>query len=217
MYDDGGCTGWAPRRRIPIHRLRRSRIQATRCRPLLRRFRLRFLRTGMSYLRCVGKRPRFFLRDVWIRRRVSSLWLDTFLLWGHPLLVCKAVTLERNRRILGFVENGLRDASLVEELFRDFLDRGFDLPPGLLCITLKAKHLSQVLPAALTAPIKWQQCQVHTHEHMISYLCESDRVRIRGTPHHFSCNSAFSMSAQSAYNLIKTSMMIARKSVLDCI
>lgn len=99
---------------------------------------------------------------------------------GASASVCKAVTLEGNRRILGFVENGLRDASLVEKLFRDFLDRGFDLPPGLLCITSKAKHLSQVLPAALTAPIKWQQCQVHTREHMISYLCESDRVRIRG-------------------------------------
>ncbi len=107
-------------------------------------------------------------------------WLDAFRFWGRPLLVCKAATLDGSRRILGFAECGLRDSLLLEQLFRDFLDRGLDLASGLLCITSEATHLSQVFPAPIASRIKWQQCQMHTREQVISYLSEADRVRVRG-------------------------------------
>ncbi len=108
------------------------------------------------------------------------LWMDVQQLWGHPFFLCMAATTEGYRHILGFVETVARDHDAMASLFQGFLDRGLCAENGLLCITPAIPTLSRVLTDCFGPRIQFQHCQVHKRERVVSYLPDTDRLRIRG-------------------------------------
>ena len=114
-------------------------------------------------------------------RGVCSLLAGcVFGFWGRPLLVCKAATLDGSRRILGFAECGLRDSLLLEQLFRDFLDRGLDLASGLDSQRFGAGMLAIALRGNYSRIWYHLGClglsQYHTKRDIKSHICRVDVV-----------------------------------------
>ena len=108
------------------------------------------------------------------------LWMDTFLVWGRPLLLCMAVTAEGTRHILGFVEATVQDTVAVQNLLCGFLDRGLCVKEGVLCVVPGSSELSQLLSRLLSPHVRLQHCQLSKRTRVLSYLPDEDRIRIRG-------------------------------------
>ncbi len=111
---------------------------------------------------------------------VVVVWVDAVHLWGRPLVLCTAATMEGYHRILGFAEASLQDLAAMQQLFQDLLDRGLCVKRGLLCVTPGTAALSPILTECLGPQVRLQYCQMHKRERVISYLSEADRLRIRG-------------------------------------
>ena len=108
------------------------------------------------------------------------LWIDGCMLWGRPILVCMAATLEGYRHVLGFVEASAQDLASVRGFFQDLLDRGLSLEAGVLCITPGATGLDRILTEQFGAQMRLQHCQMHKRTRVISHLAAPEQARIRG-------------------------------------
>ncbi len=108
------------------------------------------------------------------------LWLDAMEVWGRPIVVCMAATIEGYRRILGFVEAPLHDAERVQHLLQGLLELGLCADRGLFCITPDVTSLTDVLQECLGTGMQQQHCQMHKRTRVVSYLSEQDGRRIRG-------------------------------------
>ncbi len=108
------------------------------------------------------------------------LWLDAVEVWGRPIVVCMAATIEGYRRILGFVEAPLHDAERVQHLLQGLLELGLCADRGLFCITPDVTSLTGVLQECLGTGMQQQHCQMHKRTRVVSYLSEQDGRRIRG-------------------------------------
>jgi len=113
-----------------------------------------------------------------------ALFLDGKAFADDLLVVALGVTMEGEKRMLGFVEADTENAEVLAPFLRDLVDRGLDIEEGLLVVIDGAKGLKKAVEAALNGSGKRrravvQRCQWHKRENVVKHLAKAEQPRWR--------------------------------------
>lgn len=119
-----------------------------------------------------------------VERRLDDLDLVVLILDGKTfaddeMIIAMGVTMEGEKKMLGFVQAGTENERVCRELIRDLIGRGLRYEEGLLCIVDGAKGLSSAIRKALKGYALIQRCTFHKRENIVSHLPKSDQEWVR--------------------------------------
>ena len=119
-----------------------------------------------------------------VERRLDDLDLVVLIIDGKTfaedeMIIAMGVTMEGEKKILGFVQASTENERVCRELIRDLIGRGLGYEEGLLCIIDGAKGLAKAIRKALKGCALIQRCTFHKRENIVSYLPRSDQARVR--------------------------------------
>jgi transposase-like protein len=83
------------------------------------------------------------------------------------------------KTVLGFVQTGTENESVVSAFLRSLLDRGLDIEDGILCVIDGAKGLRGGIKSAFGTQALVQRCQWHKRENVVSYLPKNEQAWMR--------------------------------------
>lgn len=119
-----------------------------------------------------------------VERRLDDLDLVVLIIDGKTfaedeMIIAMGVTMEGEKKILGFVQASTENERVCRELIRDLIGRGLGYEEGLLCIIDGAKGLAKAIRKALKGCALIQRRTFHKRENVVSYLPRSDQARVR--------------------------------------
>jgi transposase-like protein len=106
-----------------------------------------------------------------------AMFVDGKYLAGSQILIAVGVTVEGQKKILGFRESKSEHSVSIAELFRDLLSRGFKYETGFLLIADGAKGWHKAAREVFGEAVLLQRCQVHKIRNVLSYLSKGDQKR----------------------------------------
>ncbi len=91
------------------------------------------------------------------------------------MVIALGVTLQGDKRFLGFVETDTENKQVLAAFLRSLLARGFDVSQGILVIIDGGKGLRAAVREVLAKRALVQRCQWHKRENIVSHLAKRDQ------------------------------------------
>jgi transposase-like protein len=110
---------------------------------------------------------------------VVVLFLDGKSFADATMVVALGITLEGEKRFLGFVETDTENEKVLTPFLRGLVERGLDISEGLLVIIDGSKGLRSAATRAFRDRVLVQRCQWHKRENVVSYLSKSEQTSWR--------------------------------------
>jgi len=108
-----------------------------------------------------------------------AVFLDGKTFADMTMVVAVGITLTGEKRVLGFVETGTENESVLTPFLQALCDRGLNLAQGLLVIIDGGKGLRAAVRHAFGASALVQRCQWHKRENVVRYLPKGEQATWR--------------------------------------
>ena len=95
------------------------------------------------------------------------------------IVLAVGITLEGEKRLLGFVQAAAEKESVIAEFLEKLKDRGLDYRQGLLCVVDGSKGLLKAIRGAFNGFALIQRCQWHKRENVVGYLPKGEQKKFR--------------------------------------
>jgi transposase-like protein len=122
-----------------------------------------------------GKLREFQERDL-STEDVVAVFLDGKMFADTTMVVAMGITMEGEKRFLGFVETDTENEKVLTPFLRSLLERGLDISQGLLVIIDGAKGLRAAVRKAFSKRALVQRCQWHKRENVLGYMSKSKQA-----------------------------------------
>lgn len=108
-----------------------------------------------------------------------ALFVDGKSFSEDGIILVVGITIEGEKRILGFVQAATEKESVMAEYFQTLIERGLDYHQGLLCVVDGSKGLLKALRNVFNGYALIQRCQWHKRENVVGYLPKGEQVKFR--------------------------------------
>jgi len=108
-----------------------------------------------------------------------ALFVDGKSFSKDGIILVVGITIEGEKRILGFVQAASEKESVLHEYFETLIERGLDFRQGLLCVVDGSKGLLKALRNVFNGYALIQRCQWHKRENVVGYLSKGEQVKFR--------------------------------------
>ena len=108
-----------------------------------------------------------------------ALFLDGKTFADATMVIALGVTIEGDKRFLGFVETDTENERVLSAFLRSLLGRGLDISQGILVVIDGGKGLRAAVRQAFSSRALVQRCQWHKRENIVSYLPKRDQASWR--------------------------------------
>jgi len=95
------------------------------------------------------------------------------------MVLAVGITLEGEKRILGFVQAATEKETVIAEFFEKLIERGLDYREGLLWIVDGSKGLVKAILSVFSGCALIQRCQWHKRENVVGYLPKGEQKKFR--------------------------------------
>ena len=110
---------------------------------------------------------------------VVALFLDGKAFAEDMMVLALGITLDGQKRVLGFVEAGTENERVLTQFLRSLVDRGLEVSRGVLVIIDGGKGLRAAVRKCFKERALVQRCQWHKRENVVSYLPRSEQAAWR--------------------------------------
>ena len=104
------------------------------------------------------------------------LFLDGKTFAEDEMVIALGVTLDGEKKLLGFVQTATENSRVLSEFLRSLTERGLDLSSGLLVVIDGSKGLRSAVRRTWRKHALIQRCQWHKRENVVSYLPKSEQA-----------------------------------------
>lgn len=108
-----------------------------------------------------------------------ALFVDGKSFSQDGIILVVGITIEGEKRILGFVQAATEKEAVMAEYFQALIERGLDYRQGLLCVVDGSKGLLKALRNVFNGYALIQRCQWHKRENVVGYLPKGEQVKFR--------------------------------------
>jgi transposase-like protein len=108
-----------------------------------------------------------------------ALFLDGKTFADATMVIALGVTLQGDKRFLGFVETDTENERVLSAFLRSLVGRGLDVSRGILVIIDGGKGLRAAVRQAFSRRALVQRCQWHKRENIVSYLPKREQASWR--------------------------------------
>jgi transposase-like protein len=108
-----------------------------------------------------------------------ALFLDGKTFADATMVVALGVTIEGDKRFLGFVETDTENKRVLSAFLRSLVARGLDVSPGILVVIDGGKGLRAAVRSVFCKRALVQRCQWHKRENVVSYLPKREQISWR--------------------------------------
>ena len=108
-----------------------------------------------------------------------ALFLDGKTFGDATMVIALGITMTGEKRLLGFVETGTENATVLSSFLRSLVGRGLDVSQGILVIIDGGKGLRSAVRKVLAKRALVQRCMWHKRENVVSYLPQRDQITWR--------------------------------------
>jgi len=105
-----------------------------------------------------------------------ALFLDGKVFAEATMVIALGITITGEKRVLGFVETGTENATVLSSFLRSLVARGLDVSRGILVIIDGGKGLRSAVRRVLAKRAVVQRCTWHKRENVVSYLPQRDQA-----------------------------------------
>lgn len=95
------------------------------------------------------------------------------------IVLAVGITIEGEKRLLGFVQAATEKESVIAEFFERLVERGLDYREGLLCVVDGSKGLLKAIRSVFNGFALIQRCQWHKRENVVGYLPKGEQKKFR--------------------------------------
>jgi transposase-like protein len=110
---------------------------------------------------------------------IVALFLDGKLFAGETMVLAVGITLDGEKKLLGFRQTSTENELACRELLQDLVDRGLDISQGLLCVIDGSKGLRKAIASVFGRKTPVHRCQWHKRENVVSHLSKSRQAAMR--------------------------------------
>jgi len=110
---------------------------------------------------------------------VAVLFLDGKTFAEDTMVIALGITLEGEKKLLGFVQTGTENEKVLTPFLLGLLERGLRIEEGLLVVLDGGKGLRSAVTKAFRDQALVQRCQWHKRENVVSYLAKSEQATMR--------------------------------------
>ena len=110
---------------------------------------------------------------------VVAVFLDGKSFADAMMVVALGITINGDKRFLGFVETDTENENVLTPFLRLLVERGLDISAGLLVILDGGKGLRAAVNKAFAKRAVVQRCQWHKRENVVSYLAKGEQASWR--------------------------------------
>jgi transposase-like protein len=108
-----------------------------------------------------------------------ALFLDGKTFAEATMVIALGITMTGEKRLLGFVETGTENATVVSGFLRSLLARGLDIAQGILVVIDGGKGLRMAVRKVFAKHALVQRCMWHKRENVVSHLPQRDQITWR--------------------------------------
>ena len=108
-----------------------------------------------------------------------ALFLDGKSFADTMMVIALGITMTGEKRVLGFIETGTENATVLSSFLRSLLARGLDVSQGILVIIDGGKGFRSAVRKVLAKRAVVQRCMWHKRENVVSYLPRRDQAAWR--------------------------------------
>jgi len=108
-----------------------------------------------------------------------ALFLDGKTFADATMVIALGVTIQGDKRFLGFVETGTENEKVLSAFLHSLVARGVDISQGILVIIDGGKGLRAAVRQAFSGRAVLQRCQWHKRENVVSYLPKREQTSWR--------------------------------------
>jgi len=108
-----------------------------------------------------------------------ALFVDGKTFAEDSMVIALGVTVEGEKRILGFVQTGTENERVCRAFLEELLDRGLRIESGVLVVIDGSKGFRRAVTKAFKKRAVVQRCQWHKRENVVSYLPKRDQAGMR--------------------------------------
>ena len=112
-------------------------------------------------------------------RDIVAIFLDGKTFADMTMVIAVGITLTGEKHVLGFVETGTENETVLTPFLQSLCDRGLDSSDGLLVIIDGAKGLRAAVRQAFGASAVVQRCQWHKRENVVKHLPKGEQATWR--------------------------------------
>lgn len=102
-----------------------------------------------------------------------ALFLDGKSFAEDEMILALGVTLEGEKVVLGVIQAGTENETVIKAFLSDLLGRGLNIEGGILCVIDGAKGLRSAIRKVFADKALVQRCQWHKRENVVEYLPKS--------------------------------------------
>lgn len=103
------------------------------------------------------------------------IFIDGKTFFKDQMIISLGITMDGEKIILGFVQAGSENTTVINHFLQSLMDRGLKVDQGILAVTDGSKGLISGLKQAFLKKVVIQRCQWHKRENVISYLQKKDQ------------------------------------------
>ncbi len=115
---------------------------------------------------------------------VVAVFVDGKMFAETTMVVALGITVQGDKRFLGFVETDTENEQVLTPFLRSLLARGLDISRGLVVIIDGAKGVRAAVRKAFNKRAVVQRCQWHKRENILSYLSKREQPIYRQRLRH---------------------------------
>jgi len=108
-----------------------------------------------------------------------ALFVDGKSFSEDGIILVVGITVEGEKRILGFVQAAMEKEAVMAEYFQTLIERGLDYRQGLLCVVDGSKGLLKAIRNVFSGYVLIQRCQWHKRENVVGYLSRGEQTKFR--------------------------------------
>ncbi len=108
-----------------------------------------------------------------------GLFLDGKTFAESMMVIALGITMTGEKRLLGFIETGTENATVLSAFLRSLLARGLNISQGILVIIDGGKGLRSAVRKVFGKRALVQRCMWHKRENVVSYLPQRDQAAWR--------------------------------------
>jgi putative transposase len=138
-------------------------------------------KTSLSkrFILATSKKLRSFLDRDLSSEDFVSIFIDGKSLAQEQIIIAIGITIEGEKRVLGFVESATENEKVCKQFILSLIDRGLNISNKILFIVDGAKGLHKGIKSSLKDKAIFQRCQWHKRENVVSYLSKENKSRFR--------------------------------------
>lgn len=110
---------------------------------------------------------------------IIAIFMDGKRFADTGMIVCVGVTINGEKKILGFIESGTENTKVIEEFLNNLIERGLKTENEILFVIDGAKGLRKGIETVMGNKAVVQRCQFHKAENVASYLPKKHQAEMK--------------------------------------